>query len=184
MLSSFFQALSQPFTGPSTSQSSRALFCNSLRESGIKYLYSNISETIKNAGSSKHLDIGKKRRKEGILPKPDSDIYYLFANNQRSQAGPKFEYHPGLVYQPSWLMPEPQQQGEAEREIVGRSKKSKNSHCSLPLRWNIFGVSSLSVHLFSQNLKEVSISENSTTLSSLVEVGQQDQKLLGARTDS
>lgn len=50
-LSSFFQALSQL----STSQSSRALFCNSLRESGIKYLYSNINKTIKNAGSSKHL---------------------------------------------------------------------------------------------------------------------------------
>lgn len=91
----FFQASSsQPFTGPSTSESSRALFCNSLRESGIKYLYNDINETIKNAGSSKYLGIEKKE-KEGILPKPESDVYYLFAKNQKSQAGPKFKHHPG-----------------------------------------------------------------------------------------
>lgn len=46
-LSSFFQALSQPFTGQSTSQSSRVLFCNSLTESSITYLYSNTNKTIK-----------------------------------------------------------------------------------------------------------------------------------------
>lgn len=122
--SSFFQALSQPFTGPSTFQSSRALFCNSLRESGIKYLYSNINETTKKAGSSKHLDIGKKRRKEGILPKLESDVYYLFDNNQRSQAGPKFKYTQGVG---CWLMPEHPQQGEGEREIIGRSKKIRTA---------------------------------------------------------
>lgn len=50
---------------------------------------------VKNAGSWKHLDIGEKRRKEGILLILESAVCYLFANNQRSQAGPKPKCHPG-----------------------------------------------------------------------------------------